>query len=43
MNGKKSIAFKLMEAGFDVWLNNSRGSNLSQEHKFLDLKNKEES
>jgi lysosomal acid lipase/cholesteryl ester hydrolase len=34
-NGRNSIAFKLVDNGFDVWLNNSRGSIYSLEHLIL--------
>ena len=38
LNGKHSLAFKLVEAGFDVWLNNTRGNRFSHDHQFLDIK-----
>jgi lysosomal acid lipase/cholesteryl ester hydrolase len=40
LNGLDSIAFKLIDAGFDVWLNNSRGSIFSREHQLIDLHKK---
>lgn len=40
MNGHFSIAFRLVDLGFDVWLNNSRGSRYSREHRSLDITNR---
>ena len=40
LNGSESIAFKLVEAGFDVWLNNTRGSLYSLEHQHIELDKK---
>lgn len=42
MNGHESVAFRLCRDGYDVWINNARGTRYSRDngHEFLDVNNK---
>ena len=40
--GKDSLALFFAECGFDVWLNNQRGSCYSRHHRYLDPDNDSE-
>jgi lysosomal acid lipase/cholesteryl ester hydrolase len=35
---ENSLGLRLVEAGFDLWLNNSRGNKYSRDHMTIDLK-----
>lgn len=34
---ENSLGIKLVNEGFDVWLNNARGNRYSREHQYIDL------
>lgn len=36
-DGDCSLGLRLVDAGFDLWLNNSRGNRFSHEHQWIDL------
>lgn len=38
-DGKDSLGYQLVMDGYDLWMNNSRCSKLSRDHKEIDLKN----
>mgnify|MGYP006113807181 CR=1 FL=1 len=35
--GENSLGLRLVNAGYDLWLNNSRGNRFSRDHQFIDL------
>lgn len=39
--GEKSLGIRLVNAGFDLWMNNSRGNKFSKKHAWLDLTRKD--
>ena len=36
---QKSLGIMLVDAGYDLWLNNSRGNRYSRDHQKIDLSN----
>ena len=36
-NEEKSLGLKLVEQGYDLWINNSRGNRYSRDHKLFDV------
>ena len=41
-NEEKSLGLKLVEKGYDLWINNSRGNRYSRDHKLFDVDNNTE-
>ena len=36
-NEEESIGLRLVNMGFDLWMNNSRGNRYSRDHQYIDL------
>ena len=36
---EKSLGIKLVEEGYDLWINNSRGNKYSRDHSLFDVEN----
>ena len=36
-DGEDSLGLKLVNAGYDLWMNNSRGNKFSKNHSWIDL------
>ena len=39
-DGEKSLGLRLVNAGFDLWMNNSRGNRYSRDHQWIDIQSR---